>query len=120
MPPKPRILLVDDEETLVTLNKKLLELYDFDVVPATSGNEALAILKKSTFDAVVTDIKMPDGDGVYLLEEITKMNINPIVFLVTGYSDFTPKEIQDKGAHGLFRKPLDIETLVEKINHELK
>jgi DNA-binding response OmpR family regulator len=67
-----RVLIVDDEEQLVEAFKKKLSREGFTVSVASTARDALSLVKKQTFDVCVLDIRLPDMDGVELLESIKK------------------------------------------------
>jgi two-component system NtrC family sensor kinase len=69
-PGKARVLVVDDEPEIADLLRELLEGAGYDVMTAESGAVALALLDEATFDAVVSDLHMPDVDGAALWREI--------------------------------------------------
>ena len=85
--PKPRILLVDDEERFRTNLQKMLGVQGLTVGAASSGAEALEELKRSPYDVIVLDIRMPGMDGLATLKEIKK-SINPEaeVIILSGHA----------------------------------
>lgn len=114
-----RILIVDDEEDLLDLLREEFERSGCDVATSRSGHAALQLLEReepSAFHAVISDIRMPDGDGIFLLDAIRKRDSAiPAVFLMTGYSDLDRCEILAKGALDLIEKPFQIPSLVSEI-----
>lgn len=84
---------------------------------AEGGNEALALLEKDPFDLVVSDIRMPHGDGIALLEGVRKKHPNtPRVILVSGFSDFSGEECKAKGAFAVLAKPFDLNEFLQTID----
>ncbi len=82
------ILVVDDQmDVLDSIGEYLGK--DYDVTLATSGEEAISLLKGSQFDVVVTDLKMEILDGVQVLIETKKINSLTCVIILTGYGDMT-------------------------------
>lgn len=69
---------------------------------------------------VLSDIKMPKGDGVELLKNISEQSI-PVkaCFLMTGYADYPEKTLRDLGMTKLFQKPIDTEEVIEYIDNEI-
>jgi DNA-binding response OmpR family regulator len=115
-----KVLLVDDDHDLCLLFKEELEEAGFAVLTAHCGNEAYKIYQVEKVDLVITDIKMPNGDGLELLKKIIASQRSvPAVVVMTGFSDFTEAEILKMGATKLYLKPLDIESLISDINHSL-
>ncbi len=119
---KPKkILIVDDEVDLALLLQLIFEKHGYQTVTAHSGRAALAIVEKEQVDAIVTDIRMPHGDGVELLEKIRMQNQEkPIIVLVTGYSDLSQAEAYDRGAQAIFTKPLDKKSILETLDRLLR
>lgn len=115
-----KILVVDDEEGLREVLKDDLEFSGYTVYTASSGNEALEIIKTTPVDLVLSDICMADGDGVFLLKEIKKIYPGiPIVALITGFSNHTESEVLAFGAEALFNKPYDFDLLLSSIQKML-
>jgi two-component system, response regulator, stage 0 sporulation protein F len=83
-----RILLVDDEEHIRLLFKEELEEEGYLIDLASNGFEAIEKLKKSHFDLVVLDIKMPGMDGIQTLSEIKKTDKDQRVILCSAYGEF--------------------------------
>lgn len=81
-----RILVVDDEQSMVQFLSVLLKREGYEVLLASSGPEAIALLKETPADAVITDLKMPGMDGIVLLEEIKKIDESLPVIIMTAYA----------------------------------
>lgn len=115
-----KILIVDDEEDLALLLKLTFEKQGYSTVIAKNGREALEIVKSMNIDAVVTDIRMPEGDGVEFLEHVRSFSPEkPVIVLVTGFSDLTVDEAFDKGAQSIFTKPVDRKAVVRTVERFL-
>ena len=86
---KVRIVLVDDKiEHLLGIKELINMENDFEVVDtATNADTAINMIKKHRPDIVITDINMPDKDGLTAIQEITKLNLNTKVIALTGYDD---------------------------------
>jgi DNA-binding response OmpR family regulator len=83
---KNRILLVDDDAELRTVNQLGLEHYGFEVVPAATVNEALNLIATQTFDALLTDLQMPDpADGFTVVSAMRHKQPNAITLVNSGY-----------------------------------
>lgn len=118
---KPRILAVDDEKALCHLLALNLEDAGYDVTEATSGNQALELLSQQHFDLVISDIRMPDGDGIFLLNEMKKLYPHtPPFFFISAFSDFTDAEVYHLGSENLLRKPVDYDVLTHCVAESLK
>jgi DNA-binding NtrC family response regulator len=114
------ILVVDDDDDLRDVIYSIFSMEGFNTLSANSGNQAWSIINQNKVDLVVSDIRMPDGDGLYLLNKIrAKDPTNPIVIFVTGYADISEKEILARGAIKILRKPFDQVLLLETVKEAL-
>jgi DNA-binding NtrC family response regulator len=113
-----RVLIVDDEEDLVSTMAERLELRGFEVETATSGTDALAHVGKSDFSVLLVDVKMPGVGGLELMAEIKRDHPDLPVILFTGHTSVADAErgIQE-GAFGYLMKPIDIDRLIEEIRN---
>lgn len=110
---KKKLLLVDDEVDLCKVAAWDFEDAGFEVVKAHGGDEALSIIKEQSFDFLISDIKMPKGDGVELLKNIKEAQIELSgIFLMTGYADYPEKSLKDLGMTKMFQKPINIEEVI--------
>lgn len=108
------ILIVDDEVDLCQVISWEFEDLGMNVYQAHSGNSAIKILKAEAIDFLLTDIKMPDGDGVDLLKMIKECSIDlTSLYMMTGYTDYSDEDLKKLGMTKLYRKPLDIEEIVD-------
>lgn len=101
------VLVVDDEGAIRYSVSKTLQRVGYNVAEASSGEEALDMLRQGNFDVVLTDIRMPPGlDGVELVRRIKEMDADTIVILMTGYPSLsTAVEALRLGAHDYLIKP---------------
>jgi CheY-like chemotaxis protein/anti-sigma regulatory factor (Ser/Thr protein kinase) len=83
-----RILIVDDDPATCALYARGVAQLGFETASATNGTEAITAIKQQNFDFVVTDLRMPKGDGFFLIEQMELMDpaTQPRVFVVTGLS----------------------------------
>lgn len=110
----PRILVVDDEPSLLLTLAANLELEGFDVATAEGGPQALALVRQQPFDLVLSDVRMPGMNGVELFREIRKLCPNQPVILITAYAVETLlDEAIGEGAFTILPKFLDVETLLQ-------
>ena len=113
----PKILIVDDEKGLRLGTKRLLEGEGFIVETAESGNEGIKIGTGSEFDLALIDLKMPDVDGIKVLDEILNVYPNTVCFIATGYASYeTAIESTKRGAYSYIPKPFTSEELLQKLN----
>jgi len=119
-----KILIVEDDEILREVIVEEFTLCDCVVFSAISGNQALKKLKEESvpFDAIVTDVQMPDGDGAFLLDQIQKMNFTkrPVIIMVSGYSDLPTEELIKKGANIVLPKPFELNDLIDVATNLIK
>jgi two-component system NtrC family response regulator len=111
------ILIVDDEKNYLTILSALLEEEGFEVLTALGGQEALEIYKTSDLDLVVTDMKMPEMDGIALLENIKQLDPDLPVIMMTAHGTIDKAvEAMQKGAYTYILKPFDNERLTIYVN----
>lgn len=112
-----KILVVDDEDLLREILVEDLASAGATVVDAANGSLAFELLQKQRFDAVVTDIRMPDGNGIALIKNINShfLNEKPKIFVCSGYNDFTLDQIEAATVTFTFDKPFDRETFIQTI-----
>ena len=104
-----RIMIVDDEETIIIPQTKILERLGYKVTSFTSSPEALKAFERdpSAFDLVITDLSMPKISGSQLSEEILKIRNNIPVILCTGFSyNLTAEKVKEMGISALLTKPV--------------
>ena len=82
---KGRVLVIDDEEIIRTSCKKILTPEGYTVETAESGSDGLKMLRKGHFDLVLTDLKMPDTDGIGVLKGVKENRPDTEVIIITGY-----------------------------------
>ncbi len=117
------ILIVDDDQIWLRVLEKKLAKYrkDFEVVLAGDGKQALEMLQSSSISLVVTDMQMPNMDGLTLLAQMSESYPDIPVMVVTAYS--TPKlkrAVLERGGAGYIEKPFVVEDLARKIIGMLK
>jgi DNA-binding NtrC family response regulator len=108
---KRTILIVDDEErVLFVLQNALTKLEnDFEVVTAETGQEGLRKARDMAFDLVVTDMIMPDMDGIEFTEEVRSLPSEPAVLWMTAYGcPSFEREAERLGVYRCVEKPLEI------------
>ncbi|MEO0282407.1 MAG: response regulator [candidate division WOR-3 bacterium] len=116
-----RILIVDDDESIRMIFKKVLENSGYEVETASSGIYALSILEKEKFDVYIIDLKMPEMDGITLLEEIKKRGYEGIPIILTAYGDKESAVSALKlGAYDFVEKPISINDLKFSIQRAIE
>lgn len=107
-----KILIVDDEQEILECVHRYLAPYGYDVEVADHGQKALALLKKSDFDIVFTDLRMKGVDGIEILSAIKEYNPETEVIIITGYGTIeTAIEALKRGCYDYLQKPIDLERL---------
>lgn len=115
------VLVVDDEPDILDLVSMNLEDAGYDVITASSGNEALKVIMNQTVNAVISDIRMPDCDGLSLLNNLRiEFHDVPLLLFMTGQSDLSIEDAYDNGAKGLFQKPINFSILLETLSRALQ
>lgn len=115
----PRILIIDDEPAIRRVLRDILENEGYIVEDAASGIEALPIIKEQEFDAIFCDIKMPQMDGIEVLENI-KQNFDTPVIMISGHGTIeTAVEAIKKGAFDYISKPPDLNRLLITLRNAL-
>jgi len=118
---KMKMMLVDDEERFLSTTRKLLEKKDFDVLTATSGADALELLRTNRMHVVILDVKMPGMDGVATLREIKRRFPMVEVIMLTGHATVdSAVEGMKAGAVDYLMKPADIEEIIAKATDAFK
>lgn len=117
-----RILLVDDEDVIVAMEKLMLERLGYKVTSRTSSIEALEAFRANptNFDLVITDMAMPNMPGDKLSAELVKINPDIPVLLCTGFSETMSEEkATSLGINGFLLKPIVMKDLSHKIREVL-
>ena len=116
-----KILLVDDEATILDTYSLLLEEKGYAVVTAENGRKALEEFSRDSFDLVITDLAMPGGDGFELLEEIKGRSPQTPVIVFTGKRYKAVKEfVSLLGAHELIEKSCSNEIFISCVNNSMQ
>lgn len=117
---KFKILVVDDDEDLREVMFSIFALQGFTVLQADNGVTALDMILNSKIDVVVSDIRMPGGDGLTLLQKVRDHDPKlPIVIFVTGFADISISDCIRIGAQQVFSKPFNQKDLVDAVKNSL-
>jgi CheY-like chemotaxis protein len=113
---KQLVLVVDDEADFREILEVEFQEAGLETLSAASGLEALEVISNHRVDALVTDYRMPHGDGFFLLDEMRKRGLKvPVVIFVSGNMDLDPDELKKRGVTASVGKPFDIDELIELI-----
>ncbi|MFQ5532442.1 MAG: sigma-54-dependent transcriptional regulator [Candidatus Methylomirabilales bacterium] len=116
-----KILIVDDEEGMREFLSILLEREGFQVQCAQDGDEALHAVQKSSFDLIISDLKMPAMDGVRLLEGLQEFDAGVPVILITAYASAESAiQAMKLGAYDYLTKPFRVEDIKQVISRALE
>ncbi len=111
------ILIVDDEPNYLIVLSELLREEGFEVYTAPGGKDGLAIIREYDLDLVITDMQMPEMDGLQFLQEIKKINADLPVIIVTAYAEVDKAvEAMQSGAFSYLAKPFSNDELIVNIN----
>ena len=107
-----KILVVDDETSILKLLKEALTQWGYQVACVSTGTEALEAIRTELFDAAITDIRMPEMTGLDLLREIKRHDESIEVVVMTGYPTIASAvEALKEGAYDYLSKPLILDEL---------
>jgi len=117
-----RVLLVDDEIELVSAMAERLDMRGISAKWATSAEGAMDLIKEGCFDIAVLDIKMPETDGLELMQRVqSKCPATQFIFLTGHGSEQTYQDVSSKCRGALFLvKPVDIITLIGEMKALMK
>lgn len=117
----PKILIVDDDENNVVLINEILASEGHKLFSAANGLEALRILEEEDIHLVISDIRMPQMDGIETLKEIKKRKPHLEVILMTAFGEVKSYlDAMDLGAFDYFNKPFDFKMFRDFVNRALK
>jgi DNA-binding NtrC family response regulator len=114
------ILVIDDEKSIRNTLKEILEYEKFTVDMAENGTEGLEMYRKGGYDIILCDIKMPEMDGLEVLEKIFEEEGEAQVIMISGHGNIdNAVEAIKKGAYDFIEKPLDLNRLLITIRNAL-
>jgi CheY-like chemotaxis protein len=111
-----KILIVDDQEDIRSLLKESFEGSGYETFLAEDGVRALELYKENNIDVILSDIKMPNLDGIELSKSVKSINKSTPIFLITAFSDYTENDVKAIGVEAIIFKPFDMSEIVEIIN----
>lgn len=115
-----KILVVDDDVAFCSLLQTFLTKKGFDVTNSFTGKDAFDIINNTSFDVVITDIRLPDSDGLEILKTVKEKSYDTQVILMTGYTDIkTAVNAMKSGAFDYVGKPINPDELLHTINASL-
>ncbi|MBW2148954.1 MAG: sigma-54-dependent Fis family transcriptional regulator [Deltaproteobacteria bacterium] len=107
-----RVLVIEDDDQVRQLFNEFLELQGFEVQWASDGREGICLLRKHSFDIVLTDLKLPEFSGLDVIKEIRNLNAPSIGIVITGYGAIdTAVQAMKLGAFDYITKPVELDRL---------
>ena len=115
----PRILVIDDEQSILSTLREILEYEKFRVDEAKDGTEGLRLAREHHYDAILCDIKMPKMDGLEVLGQLMSFSETPVI-MISGHGTIeTAVEAIRKGAYDYIAKPLDLNRLLVTLRNAM-
>jgi signal transduction histidine kinase len=109
---QPKVLVVDDEESVVVTIKAILQLDGYNVSTTTSGAQARAMVRDTEYDLVLTDLRLEDGDGLDVLKAVRESYPETVTIMLTGYASLESAiQALRAGAYDYLVKPSEVEEL---------
>mgnify|MGYP002630909519 CR=1 FL=1 len=106
---RPRVLVVDDEESIRDLLTKTLALAEYDVETTPDGSAALGLLRASEFDLLIADLSMPGMDGLSLIRQVRRIHAALPIIIITGFSsESSAIEAVNLGVASYLLKPFGV------------
>lgn len=113
-----KILIVDDERAIRRALREILEFEDFEVDEAENGKQGLDKAKSDNYDIIFCDIKMPEMDGMEVLDGLLKAKVETPVIMISGHGNIeTAVQAIKKGAFDFIEKPLDLNRILVTIRN---
>ncbi|MEE8300253.1 MAG: response regulator [Desulfatiglandales bacterium] len=118
---RAKILVVDDDKKLVDNMVEYLTKFGYQTAAAYGGREALTSFEQGDFQLVITDLKMPEMDGMELLDAVKALDRRVVVMVITGYGTIeSAVAALKKGAYDYIPKPFKMEELEVIVNRALE
>lgn len=117
----PRILLVDDEDATLFGYTRCLEKVGFTTEKARSLKDAKVIVSNESFDGILLDLRLPDGNAIDWIAELHSSHENLAIIVITGISDIpTAVKAMKYGAHNFLTKPINMDDLIASLKKSLE
>ncbi len=116
-----KILIIDDEALIRASLREILEYEGYQVQEAENGVEGVRLAAKFSYDVVFCDIKMPEMDGMEVLDAFSEKQIKTCVVMISGHATVpTAVESLKKGAYDFIQKPLDLNRILLTVRHAME
>jgi DNA-binding NtrC family response regulator len=113
------ILIVDDEKDILELLKQVFLELSYNVLAFHDSREVLNTVDVTLVDCIITDIRMPQVDGVQLVNGLREKGLNAPVFFITGYSDYPREVLNNLNPKAIIFKPFDMDELAVLVKNQL-
>ncbi len=123
MPNLKRILIVDDDPQVLFILKKAIERMgdEFEIVTTSNGRQALKLIHSERLDLIISDVRMPEINGIMLVEAVREAHINTTCIWITAYGCSSLQPDRDRlGVFDCLEKPLRINEIRHAVLHALK
>ncbi len=108
-----RILVIDDDASITRSIKRILEVGEYKVSSADTGEKGLKLIDKSKYDLILLDLRLGSMDGLEVLKQIKEQNPGQLVIMVTGFANVaTAVEAMKRGAYDYIQKPFSTDELM--------
>lgn len=115
-----KALLVDDEKDICEILEFKLHLLGFKCDYAHTGNQAIGLCKKNDYELIISDIRMPQGSGIDLIDFLkSKGHALPAMIFLTGHTEVSEQKLLDLGVLAILEKPIDFEKLLNCVKQNL-
>lgn len=113
-----KILIIDDERSIRNSLKEILADEGYDVDVAENGLEGCSMVEKEKYDVIFCDIKMPEMDGMEVLDKFTQMGLDSAIVMISGHGDIdSAVDCIKRGAFDFIQKPLDLNRILITIKN---
>jgi signal transduction histidine kinase len=118
---KAKILVVDDEPNILLTLTAILQYEGYEVDGVAGGAEAIAAVHQHHYDLVLTDLKMPEVDGLAVLEEVRRSSPQSVTLMMTGYASLdSAVDAVQRGAYEYLLKPVEVPNLKMAVERSLE
>ncbi|MBR1564884.1 MAG: sigma-54-dependent Fis family transcriptional regulator [Paludibacteraceae bacterium] len=116
-----KILVIDDERSIRNTLKDILDFEGYTVVLAENGKQGLQLATETAFDLIFSDIKMPEMDGIELLNALRQAEVESPIVMISGHGNIeTAVECIRSGAFDFIEKPIDLNRLLVTVKNALE
>jgi len=120
----PNILIIDDDNQFRTMLRKMVERNGYEVIEASDGKEGIELYRKNPTDLIITDLIMPEKDGIETIQELKKDFPDIKIIAISGGGRLGPQDYlhlaKMLGAQRTLTKPIELDELLKAIEELLK